>query len=72
MSVKVRTQPDLQWDPPRLRFETDVVDTPGRSYAVSPDGTRLLVVKRASIDVRNHLALVVNWQQVARLDSAAR
>jgi hypothetical protein len=69
MSVRVRTQPDLQWDTPRLRFETDFVDTPGRSYDVSPDGTRLLVVKRATADVRNRIELVMNWQRPLRPDA---
>jgi hypothetical protein len=63
LSVRVRTQPDLQWDTPRLRFETDFVDTPGSSYDVSPDGKRLLVVKRANADVRDRIELVVNWRQ---------
>ena len=61
MSAKIRTQPDLQWDPPQLTFQTDFIDTPGRSYDVSPDGKRLLVVKRAEPDVRNRINLVVNW-----------
>ena len=61
MSVKIRTQPDLQWDPPQLAFQTDFIDTPGRSFDVSPDGKRLLVVKRVEPDVRNRINLVVNW-----------
>jgi len=61
MSAKIRTTPDLQWDPPRLAFQTDFVDTPGRSYDVSPDGTRLLVVKRAHPDVRDRINLLTNW-----------
>jgi Tol biopolymer transport system component len=63
-SVRIRTAPELQWDPPRLRFETDFIDTPGRSYDVSPDGKRLLVVKRAEPDVRNRIELVLNWTGV--------
>jgi hypothetical protein len=61
MSVKIRTQPDLQWDPPQLAFQTDFLDSPGRSYDVSPDGKRLLVVKRAEPDTRDRINLVVNW-----------
>jgi serine/threonine-protein kinase len=72
MSVRVRTQPDLEWDAPRLRFETDFVDTPGRSYDVTPDGTRLLAVKRASADVRDRIELVVNWRQGPRPDPTSR
>jgi len=72
MSVTVRTQPDLQWDTPRLRFETDFVDTPGRSYDVSPDGRRLFVVKRATADARTRIGLVVNWRQPSRGEEASR
>ncbi len=56
-----RLAPDLAWEPPRLVFETDFLDTPGRSYAVSPDGQRLLVVKRAREPVRSKIAFVQNW-----------
>jgi hypothetical protein len=31
------------------------------SYSVSPDGQRLLVVKRSEPIVDDHLRLVVNW-----------
>lgn len=37
------------------------VDTMGISYDVSPDGRRLLVVKRAETNVRNKLHIVTNW-----------
>jgi serine/threonine protein kinase len=60
-SVTTRTAADLQWDPPRLRFETDFIDTPGRSYDVSADGKRLLVVKRTEPDIRNRIELLLNW-----------
>jgi hypothetical protein len=61
MSVKVRTEPELQWEPAQPAFHTDFIDTPGRSYDVSPDGQRLLVVKRAQPDTRNRINLVMNW-----------
>jgi hypothetical protein len=60
-SVRIRTAPELQWEAPRLRFQTDFIDTPGRSYDVSSDGRRLLVVKRAEPDVRNRIELVLDW-----------
>ena len=63
-SVRIRTAPELHWDPPRVRFETDFIDTPGRSYDVSSDGSRLLVVKRAEPDIRNRIELVLNWTGV--------
>jgi len=64
MSVRIRTTPDLQWEPPTLAFQTDFIDTPGRSYDVSPDGKRLLVVKRAQPDIRNRINLVANWTKM--------
>jgi eukaryotic-like serine/threonine-protein kinase len=66
MSVKIRTQPELQWDPPTVALETDFIDTPGRSYAVSPDGQRLLVVKRAETDILNRINLIANWTEELR------
>ncbi len=68
MSVAIRTQPELSWDPPRLAFQVDnFIDTPGRSYDVSPDGKRLLVVKRAEPDERSRIHLITNWkEQVSR------
>lgn len=64
--MKIRSQPELQWDPPQLAFQTDFIDTPGRSYAVSPDGKRLLAVKRAEPDVRNRINLVTNWTEALK------
>ena len=65
-STQITTEPELKFDPPRIAFETDFVDTPGISYAVSPDGQRLLVVKRANSDVETTLQVVTNWAQVLR------
>ena len=62
MTSKVTTSPELSWEPPQLAFETkDFIDTPGRSYAVSADGQRLLVVKRARELERAKIHVVVNW-----------
>jgi len=60
MSSRVQTDPELHWDPPKLAFQTDFIDTPGRSYDVSP-GKRLLVVKQAEPDVRSRIGIVTNW-----------
>jgi serine/threonine-protein kinase len=60
-STKIRTTPELQWETPRLAFETDFIDTPGISYDISPDGRRLLVVKRAALEVEQKLHVVTNW-----------
>jgi hypothetical protein len=60
-STRISDEPGLQWSPPHLAFETDFVDTPGVSYAVAPDGQRLLVVKRTEPDARTHLQVITNW-----------
>jgi hypothetical protein len=41
----VRRGPDGDWQPPVQRFDTEFVDTIGRSYDVTPDGNRLLISK---------------------------
>ncbi len=67
-STRVSLQPELSWEPPRLAFETDFVDTPGRSYDVSPDGERLLVVKRTREPTRMKIHIVNNWfEELKRL-----
>ena len=64
----ITLEPELSWEPPRLVFETDFIDTPGRSYDVSADGQRLLVVKRAQEPIRTKLHVVVSWfQELERL-----
>ncbi len=60
-STRISLQPELSWEPPRLAFETDFIDTPGRSYDVSPDGERLLVVKRTREPIRTKIHIVHNW-----------
>jgi len=65
-STRVPTEPDLHWDPPRLVFQTEIIDTPGMSYDVSPDGQRLLVVKRAEPTIQSKINIVVNWAEAMR------
>lgn len=60
-STRVTTEPELLWDPPRLAFETDFIETPGMSYDVSPDGQRLLVVKRAGQIPQSRIEIIANW-----------
>ena len=52
---------ELSWEPPRLAFETTFIDTPGISYDISPDGQRLLVVKRTREPETNKLHVIHNW-----------
>ncbi len=60
-STHISLQPELSWEPPRLAFETDFLDSAGRSYDVSPDGRRLLVVKRTREPIRTKIHIVHNW-----------
>ncbi|HET9383970.1 MAG TPA: protein kinase, partial [Gemmatimonadales bacterium] len=45
-SVDVRREPVFEWKQPRLILQTQFNDSPGPSWALSPDGQRILVVKR--------------------------
>ena len=69
-STRVSTDPQPRWDPPRLAFDTEFIDTPGLSYDISRDGQRLLVVKRAQPVSQSKIGVVVNWAQV--LSAAVR
>jgi serine/threonine-protein kinase len=62
-STKLSTTPELRWETPRLVFQTEFIDTPGTSYDISPDGQRLLVVKRAVPEVQQKLHLLTNWSR---------
>jgi hypothetical protein len=61
LASTVTTQPELAWDTPRVVFETDFVDSQGKSYDVSPDGQRLLVVKERAERSVTKILLVENW-----------
>jgi hypothetical protein len=60
-STKISTRAELYWEPPKRVFQTEFIDTPGTSYAVSPDGQRLLVVKSADPAVPTQLHIITNW-----------
>jgi hypothetical protein len=61
MASRISLSPELSWEPPQLVFETDHIGTAGRDYDVSPDGQRLLVVKRTHEPVRTRIHVVQNW-----------
>jgi len=65
-STHVSTSPTPRWDPPRLVFDTEFMDTPGISYDVSPDGQRLFVVKRAQPLRQSRIEIVSNWFEILR------
>jgi WD40 repeat protein len=63
MSVAVTTEPTLSWSAPRQVFETDFIDTLGRSYDVSSDGQSLYVVKQPDPPDGTRVHLVTGWAQ---------
>ncbi len=59
---KIRLEPELSIGAPQLAFDVPgFVDTFGRSYDVSRDGQRLLVLRRVNEPTRTKLHLVQNW-----------
>jgi dipeptidyl aminopeptidase/acylaminoacyl peptidase len=65
-SVDVRREPEFEWKQPRLILQTQFNDSPGPSWALSPDGQRILVVKRKGELPLTRLHVVHGWSaQVA-------
>jgi len=60
-SARITSMSPFAAAPARLAWETDFIDTPGRSYDVSRDGKRLLISKRTRQDVLDRIHLVRNW-----------
>ena len=65
MSVRVGTTPTLSLGNPTKILDNVRVVTPGRSYDVSPDGKRFLVIKNAPGDSQSirQLEVVLNWTE---------
>jgi hypothetical protein len=62
--TKVTTSPEPRWDPPRLAFDVDFIDTQGVSYDVTRDGQRLLVVKRDHPIQTSQIEVITNWTRL--------
>ncbi len=68
--VSVSTAPDLTAGEPRVVYEGDFVNVGGRSYDVSPDGQRVLVIE-GGVGRTPRLRMVRGWfGEVARLTRA--
>jgi serine/threonine-protein kinase len=61
MSVAITTEPELSWSAPRIVFETDFIDTLGRSFDVSSDGQSLYVIKQPNPPDGSRLHIVTGW-----------
>ena len=54
--------PALTWSAPSLVFETDFVDTGGRSYDITSDGQRLYVIKQPNPPDGSRINVITNWR----------
>jgi eukaryotic-like serine/threonine-protein kinase len=59
--VQVRPGPVFDWSPPRMILQTQFNDSPGPSFSLSPDGQRILIVKRKEDRPRDTIHLVHGW-----------
>ena len=62
MSVEIQTEPELTWSAPRPAFETDFVDTLGRSFDVTSDGQKLYVIKQLNPPDGSLVKVITNWR----------
>jgi serine/threonine-protein kinase len=62
MSVEIQTEPELTFSAPRVAFETDFIDTMGRSFDVSSDGQRLYVIKQPTPPDGSRINVITNWR----------
>jgi len=60
-SAKVRLGPVFEGTQPRMIIQTQFNDSPGPSWALSPDGQRILVAKRKQELPRTKLHVVNGW-----------
>jgi dipeptidyl aminopeptidase/acylaminoacyl peptidase len=62
MAVSYSTNPKFSFELPKLLFEGDYLNVSGRSYDVSPDGQRFLLLKSSEEPSRQtQLNVVTNW-----------
>ena len=68
MSVRVETKPTLSFGNPVKILDNVRAMTPGRSYDISPDGKRFLVLKDppSALQSIRHLDVVLNWTEDLR------
>src|SRR5688572_6546875 len=60
-STAVQAGASFDWKPPRLILQTQFNDSPGPSFGLSPDGQRILVVKRKEDRPRNTIRVIHSW-----------
>ena len=60
-AIEVRAGATFDWKPPRPILQTQFNDSPGPSFGLSPDGRRILVVKRKEERPRNTIRVIHSW-----------
>jgi len=60
-ATEVRAGATFDWKPPRMILQTQFNDSPGPSFGLSPDGRRILVVKRKEDRPRNTIRVIHSW-----------
>jgi Tol biopolymer transport system component len=60
-AVAVRAGAAFDWKPPRMILQTQFNDSPGPSFGLSPDGQRILVVKRRAERPRDTIRVIHSW-----------
>ena len=60
-SVQVRPGSSFDWSPPRMILQTSFNDSPGPSFSLSPDGQRILVLKRKEERPKDTIHVVHGW-----------
>jgi serine/threonine-protein kinase len=71
MVVDVQIRPEIKLGEPRVFYEGSFVNVGGRSFDISHDGTRALVIK-GPVDTARSIRLITNWlDEVERIVSAS-
>lgn len=71
MVVDVQTSPEIVLSEPRVFYEGNFVNVGGRSYDISPDGTRALVIEGPE-DTTGSIRLINDWmKEVERIVAAS-
>ncbi|GEM_PF-2647241 len=60
--VRITPIPELTWRAPTLAFETDFIDTLGRSFDVTSDGQKLYVIKQPNPPDGSRINVITNWR----------
>ena len=60
-SAEVQAGASFDWKPPRMILQTQFNDSPGPSFDLSPDGQRILVVKRKEERSRSTIRVIHAW-----------